>query len=221
MMNWLDRLERKYGHLAIPNLMLYITTTMLVVYAFEVLLQAFHVSYYIALLPSMVLRGQVWRLITFIFIPPSSSILTILLALYFYYIMGTTLERCWGTFRFNIYYLCGIIGAIIAAFISGYGTNTYLNLSLFLAFAAIFPDQEVLLFFIIPIKVKYLAWLDWALFGFTILFGDFYSKMAVIFSLINFFIFFGPDFWNRIRNEMRYRKVRKNFRANNNDPWGR
>ena len=218
-MNWLDKLERKYGRFAIPNIMIYVTTAMLVVYGFEVLLRAFNVSYYIALIPSLVLRGQVWRLITFIFMPPNASVLTILLALYFYYVMGTTLERCWGTFRFNVYYLCGILGAIIAAFISGFGTNTYLNLSLFLAFAAIFPDQEVLLFYIIPIKVKYLALLDWVYFGFTILFGSFYSRMAGIFSLINFFIFFGPDFWNRIRTTMRYRKVQKNFRQNNNDLW--
>lgn len=217
----LDRMERKFGRFAIPNLMLYIASTMAVFFFFSTMQRSFNIISLTSLVPYHILRGQVWRLVTFVFTPPASQGLTMLLAIYFYYIMGKTLEYHWGTFRFNVYYLCGMVGAIIAAFLTGYGTNTYLNLSLFLAVAALFPDQEVLLFYVLPIKVKYLAYLDWAVFAFTIIFGNNISRMAAILSLINFFLFFGPDMVRKIRQSAQYRKNRQNFRqnGNNNNPW--
>ncbi len=174
-MNWLDKLERKYGRLGIPNLMLYIVTTMLFVAIFDIVL-GIPLSGYFALNRALVMRGQVWRLLTFIFIPPSSSVLTLVLGLYFYYFIGRTLEKVWGTFRFNVYYLFGVLGCMIAGLITGYGSNDYLNLSLFLAFAYLFPNHEVLLFFFIPIKMKYLAYLDWALFAISLIFGSWASR---------------------------------------------
>lgn len=165
------------------------------------------------------MRGQIWRLFTFIFVPPASSVLTLALALYFYYFIGSTLERVWGTFRFNVYYLCGLLGCMAAGLITGYGSNDYLNLSLFLAFAYLFPNHEVLLFFIIPIKMKYLAYLDWALFAISLIFGSWASRAAVIASLINFFLFFGPDIWYQIkmrRGNATQRNFRKYYRNNRN-----
>lgn len=219
-MNWLDKLERKYGRLGIPNLMLYIVTTMLFVTIFDVVL-GFPLSSYLSLNRALVFRGQVWRLFTFIFIPPSSSVLTLVLALYFYYFIGSNLENIWGTFRFNVYYLFGLLGCMIAGLITGYGSNDYLNLSLFLAFAYLFPNHEVLLFFIIPIKMKYLAYLDWALFAISFLFGSWATRAAILASLINFFIFFGPDIWHTIKMR-RGNDVQRNFRKyyrNNRNRW--
>ncbi len=209
-MNWLYKLERRFGRFGISNLMLYVVTTMLFVAIFDMVI-GFPLSYWFSLIPSLVAQGQIWRLITFIFLPPSSSPLALVLSLYFYYIMGSALERVWGTFRFNLYYLFGIIGCILAGLISGYGTNTYLNLSLFLAFAYLFPEHQVLLFYVIPIKVKYLAYLDWAIFAIDLITGSWSAKAAIIALLINFFIFFGPDILDSIRRR-RGNNIQRNFR---------
>lgn len=214
-MQWLYRLERKFGRYAIPNLMVYICLTMLAVFLLDAIV-GIPVSSLISLNRAALLRGQVWRLLTFIFVPPASGVITILFALYFYYFIGSGLESAWGAFQFNVYYLCGMLGAIIAALVSGWGNNTYLNLSLFLAFAQLFPDHQVLLFFFIPVKVKYLAYLDWALFALSFITGllmrDWSTCMAIIMSLLNFFLFFGPGFMQRMRDRRRFSAVRRNWK---------
>lgn len=210
-MKWLNKLERKFGRYAIPNLMYYIIGVTMAVYIVQYILNI-SLFYYLAFIPSFIMKGQIWRIITFIFIPPASSIITIAFVMYFYYMMGSTLESEWGTFKFNIYYLFGMIGTIIAAFLTGAGTSVYLNLSLFLAFAYLFPDMEILLFFILPIKVKWIAYLDWAYFIFSLIFGTMSIRIATIASLINFFIFFGGDFINYIKNQKKYGATRRNFK---------
>ena len=144
-MSWLDKLDRKFGRWGIPNLMLYIVITIAAVFIGDVLfsVQGMSLSGYLALFTQAAVHGQFWRFITFIFVPPTTSIISLFFFLYFYYFLGSTLENVWGTFRFNLYYLVGLIGAVIAAFFTGYGTSTYLNLSLFLAFAFLFPDHEI------------------------------------------------------------------------------
>ena len=116
-----------------------------------------------------------------------------------------------------------MVGAIIAALLTGYGTSTYLNLSLFLAFAFLFPDHEVLLFFFFPIKMKYLAYVDWALFILQLIVGDWATRGAIIASLLNFFLFFGGDFIRWIKNQKKYAAQRRNFRRamkeNQNRYW--
>ena len=132
-MSWLDKLERKFGRWGIPNLMLYIVITIAAVFIGDVIfsVRGVSLSSYLALFTQAAVHGQFWRFITFIFVPPTTSIISLFFFLYFYYFLGSTLENVWGTFRFNLYYLFGWIGAIIAAFFTGYGTSTYLNLSLF------------------------------------------------------------------------------------------
>ncbi len=209
-MNWLYKLERKFGRYGIPNLMLYIVTTMLFVAIFDIVL-GIPLSSYFSLNRAAIAGGQVWRLITFIVVPPASSVLTLAISLYFYYFIGSSLENIWGTFRFNVYYLLGMLGCIAAGLITGYGTNSYLNLSLFLAFAQLFPEERVLLFFIIPIKIKYLAYIDWALFAVSLIFGSWSTRAAIIASLVNFFIFFGPDIFDSLRSR-RKTPTQRNFR---------
>jgi membrane associated rhomboid family serine protease len=210
-MKWLNKLERKFGRYAISNLMYYIIGITLAVYIVQYVLNI-SAYRYLAFIPGLIMKGQVWRIITFIFIPPASSIVTIAFVMYFYYMMGTTLENEWGTFKFNIYYLFGMIGTIIAAFLTGDGTSVYLNLSLFLAFAYLFPDIEILLFFILPVKVKWIAYMDWAYFIFSLIFGTMSTRVAAIASLINFFIFFGDDFINYIKHQRKYGATRRNFK---------
>ncbi|HWR60932.1 MAG TPA: rhomboid family intramembrane serine protease [Clostridia bacterium] len=211
---WIDKLERKLGRFAIKNLMAYIVGITGVVYALSYFDRSGYVIGKLMLIPGLVMRGEVWRLITYIFIPPSSSPIWILFILYFYYMIGTTLEHEWGSFKFNLFYLTGMLGTTIAAFITGYGaTSLYLNLSLFLAFARLYPDYELLLFFVIPVKIKYLAMLDWVYIAFTILAGDMSAKLVAVVSILNYFLFFGREIINSGRNNRQVYNNRKRFKA--------
>jgi len=155
-MNLLDRLERKFGKFAIKRLPMYIVILNLFVYMLN-LLDSRYINY-LYLIPSRVLKGEIWRLVTYIFIPPMTSmedVLWLFFAIYFYYIMATGLENEWGSFKFNLYYLLGMIGTTIAAFfIPLPATASFINLSIFLAFAYLYPDYQIYLFFIIFIPLS-------------------------------------------------------------------
>ena len=225
-MNWLYKLQRKYGRYSISNLMLYITVTMLAVFLMDAFM-GIGISPLIGFDRGLVLQGQIWRVITFIFLPPSARSLFFLFMLYFYYFIGNSLEKTWGSFQFTVYYLFGVAGTIIAGFIAGSAGNMYLNMSLFFAFAQLFPDHQVLLFFIIPVKVKYLAYINWIFFAFSLVSAlinlDFATCLSIVASLINFFIFFGPDFFDRYRDWKRYggrrRDFKKQVKNNRDDFW--
>ena len=212
MMNKLYRLEYKYGKYAIPNLMKIITIGQLAVFILDFLFPAYGITDWMALTRAGLFSGQVWRLVTFLFVPPQSSALFILLALYFYYFIGGALENAWGSFMFNAFYLIGALGAVIAALVSGYGTNYYLNMSLFFAFALLYPDFEFLLFFFIPVKVKYLAILDALLFVWSLVVGAWSDRAAIIASFLNLIVFFGGTFVKLIKQRAAYAKTQRNFR---------
>ena len=214
-MKWVYKLERKFGHICIPNLMMVIIVGQAMVYIASIPSPAIGLVSKLALYWPAVMQGQVWRLVTFIFIPSASSPIALLLALYFYYLIGHTLEQTWGDFRFNVYYLLGMLGAILAAALTGSGTTYYLNLSLFFAFAILYPDFQVLLFFIIPLKMKYLALFSAALCLIDFLFGGWSTKAAVLLALANFLIFFGGEFWHTAKREMGYWKTRRAWKNNN------
>ncbi len=208
-MDWLSKLERKFGRYAIPNLMYYIIILYAVGFILQFINPAFYYQY-LSLDVSMILKGQVWRILTFIIQPPSTSIFFVIFALYLYYMIGNELERAWGAFRFNLYFFAGVLFHVIAAFLvylfAGVSLpldTWYLNLSLFFAFAALYPNVQFLLFFVIPIKVKWLAWLDGLYFIYTIIqaflpaygggpYGVVYraNALAAVVSLLNFVIFF-------------------------------
>lgn len=164
-------------------------------------------TYFLYFSPSLILEGQVWRLITFIFVPESSSSsILILITFYFYWFIGTTLEREWGAVKFTVYYAMGVIFTIIAGFIlhiwglGGFTSMYFVNMSLFLAFASLYPNMQVRLFFFIPIKVKWLAWADMVLFAYYcysyISYGLWMLCILPIAALINYFIFFWHDIGN-------------------------
>lgn len=216
LVNWLDRLERRFGRVAIKGLMTYIVALNGIVFLLMLLDPTGIFVHKLTLIPAFVLRGEIWRLVTYIFIPPDTSLLWIIFALYFYYMVGNSLEHEWGTFKFNIYYFIGMVGTTVAAFItSGETTAVYLNLSLFLAFARLFPDYQLLIFFILPVRVKYLAWLQWAFLGATVfIFNSPLSyKIAAVVSVVNYFIFFGKDIFIQLRTGRRSYYNRKRFHA--------
>ena len=213
-MNWIDSLERKFGRHSIPHLMYFITGVMLAVYVTDLVLGG-QVSAALYFDRSLILRGEVWRLVTFLFLPPNSSPIWILFSLYFYCLIGNGLESAWGSFRFNIFYLVGVLGAVCSGLITGYAANGFLNMSLFLAFAAIYPDNQVLVFFFLPIKIKWLALLDALYFIFAFFSGGWPSKLAILFALLNIVLFFGGDLLRNAKQQAGFWKTRYNFRKNN------
>ncbi|MFW6029985.1 MAG: rhomboid family intramembrane serine protease, partial [Halanaerobiales bacterium] len=177
--------------------------------------------YRLVLNPYLVMQGEVWRLLTYIFIPPTFSPIFLIFVLYFYYMIGMNLENTWGSFKFNVYYLIGIIATTVVTFFTrGTATSFYLNLTLFLAFARLYPNFQILLFFIIPVKIKYLAWLNWAFFLFTILTGPMSQRITIIVALSNYFIFFGQDIINDIKRKKRVQHNRKRFYKKSPVSWG-
>jgi len=210
----LDRLERRFGRFAIRNLIQYIVGLNGLIYFLSYAYPGSTAMRKLALVPHRIMDGEVWRLFTFIFIPPAASILWIFFILYFYYIVGTGLEHEWGSFRFNVYYFAGMAMTAAVALIIGQGSSAlYLNLSLFLAFAYVYPDFEILLFFIVPVKVKYLAWLNWFFIIFTVLTAPIADKLAALASVTNFFLFFGRDITAHIGHNSSAFQRRMSFHA--------
>ncbi len=145
MNNWLDKLERKFSRYAIPNLITYIIILYAAGFALELINPTFY-SQFLSLDASKILQGQIWRIVTFIIQPPSDSLIFIAFALYLYYMIGKQLEAAWGAFRFNLYFFSGMLFIVLGAILAYLLTGTvlpmdtwYLNLSLFFAFAALYP----------------------------------------------------------------------------------
>lgn len=215
MNKFLDRISYKFRKVCIPNLMLYIVIAMAGVFIVELFVPQMPLRNYLYFDKALILgANQWWRLITWIFIPTNSSIIWIIFSLYFYYLIGSALEAQWGSFKFNLYYLIGMIGTIIGGFITGTTDNTFLNYSLFFAFAVLYPDFQVRLFFLIPLKIKWLALIDLVFFVLMFILGDVHSKVAIVASVLNFILFFYEDFGKFIKNQIYYFKHRKNYKNN-------
>lgn len=228
MNEFLDRMERKFGRYAIHNLMFYIIGIYVIGAMIGMINPAIYYDY-LSLDIYKVLHGQIWRLITFILAPDTLGSATgfnfffFLINLYFYWIIGKNLESVWGAFRFNMYYLSGIVLNIIAAFIMYFITGdpftgyymglTYVNDSLLLAFCAMFPDSMVLFMFVLPLKMKYLGIFYGALITLNIIQavigGQYYVAIAIIVGLANFFIFY---FSNRKARRPFTTSTQRNFR---------
>lgn len=211
-MNWLDKVERKVRWFAIPNLMFLLSGMMLAVFLLGYALPDEPVLSYLYLDWDLIRAGEFWRIISFIILPPDSSPFFILFSLYLYCLIGNSLEREWGTCKFTLFYFTGTVGTILGSLFTGYATNQYINLSLFLAFAAIYPNYSIMLFFFIPVKVKYLAVLDVLLYLYLLTIVDWPQKIAILLSLVNVLLFFSSDLWHNFKNYWSYRKTRRTFR---------
>lgn len=215
--NWLDRFCYKHPKWGIEGLMKYIVILNVLVYVLNLFSDGI-LSYFLCFSPSLILQGQIWRLVTFITIPVDSGSIWVLISLYFYWFIGTTLEREWGAVKFTVYYVMGVLFTICAGFILhfwGLGSVTnmyYINMSLFLSFASLYPNMMVRLFFVLPIKVKWLAWLDLGLFlmacvQYTMA-GAWMLCLLPIAALLNYLIFFWNDI-GAIFGLVRHRTSRK------------
>jgi hypothetical protein len=210
MSRWIDKVAGKIGRLAITNLMKYIVVSMAAVFALDMVFDGL-LSSYLIFDKAAIFRGEIWRLVTFIFLPANYSLILIIFTLYFYWMIGVALEREWGVAKFNLYYVTGILGTIAAGLITGYATNQFLNLTLFLAFAILFPNFEIRLFFILPVKIKWLAYVDAVYLAWLLIISSWPGRIALLVSLANLALFFNQDACTLIKNIKRRREWRNHF----------
>jgi membrane associated rhomboid family serine protease len=144
-----------------------------------------------------------WRFVTYLFIPTSMRLIWIFFTLYWTWLIGTNLENEWGAFKLNLYYLVGALGTTVAAYLAGPQGGLWLNLSLFFAFATIFPNYELLLFFIVPMRVKWLALLSLGLVGWKFFDGTIAEKAAIAVAFGNYLLFFGGHLVDLARGQQR------------------
>ncbi len=204
-MTMLDKLQRKFGRFALPNVTVSLICCQVVVYVLAGLgNQA--LADRLTLIPQLVLQGEVWRLFSFVFVVLQGvSPIWAFFFWYLFYLMGTTLEQSWGAFRYNVYLLIGWTTTVAATFVAGWITPgvaaspEFLQASVFLAFAYLYPDFQLMLFFLLPVKIKWLALLQCLGYGLALLTGGWLSRMLVIASIANFLVFFGRDLVRRMR----------------------
>ena len=195
----IDRFCAKHPRFGISNLMLYIVIGQVAVFILDLFFRGMLSSYWLPFSRDLILHGQVWRLVTFIFLPSDSgNPFFLLLGCYFYYWIGTMLEREWGTARFTLFYLSGVVLSVLSGMILGITDIYYINLSIFLVIATLYGEMQVLLFFVIPIKMKWMALIDVALILVAVIqnlmYGSWVGALLPLASFVNYFIFTWP-FW--------------------------
>lgn len=205
--------HRRFG---IPKLMLYVIIGYAAVFVISMMDRTGLFVGFVSFRPDLILRGEIWRLVTWVFYPTAggmmslSSLFFTAIMLYFYYFIGSTLEREWGTPKFTVYYLLGILLHVIYGFIVYFAArrsllmdSSFLNLSMFFAYAVLYPDQRVLFFFIIPIKIKWLALADAAFFAINIITsligGQYLLAIFPLVAVVNFFVFCGDELLRSLR----------------------
>jgi membrane associated rhomboid family serine protease len=207
--SWLDKLEKRFGFLAIPGLIRAVVLFNVLVLGLVWLNPSF--SSAIDLNPARILHGQVWRLVTYIFIPQTFS-WWVVLFLWFLWFIGDGLERAWGAFKLTLYFFVGMIGTTIAAFFFGSNfSNSMLISSLFFAFARFYPDVVIYLFFILPVKIKWLAWFSAGVLLVGFVLGPNAYRVSLIAALSNYFIFFGPQIIHDARHRREITARRQRF----------
>jgi hypothetical protein len=235
-MNYLNKLERKLGRYAIPNLSLWLIVGYAIGYVcyYVQRFTSLPLLDFLMLDPSRVMRGQIWRLFTWVLMPPSyTNIIFYLIMMMLYYQLGTALERTWGTFRFNAYIFGGMIFTVVGvmvtyfvlralnmpeAYFMGYTVSTYyINLAIFLAFAVCYPDMQLMLYFIIPVKIKWLAVLYAVLVCIDFVQSSWTERIVIIMSLMNFLVFFFSTRNYRRISPMEMKRKR-DFRAGTTPP---
>lgn len=206
-MPFLDQLERTFGRFAIRNLALYLVIGQVFVVCAMLLgsLTLERVVYAAALL----YEGHWWRLGTFMLVVPMPGspmgFVFLVFGWYLFYLMGNALEHYWGAFRFNVFLFLSYALTVATSFITPYSfvTNTFILLSVFLAFAYLNPDFELLLFFILPVKIKWLALIAWGMNLVQFVRGDRADRLQISAAVITFLIFFGSDMLQRLRQGQR------------------
>ena len=210
-MKVIDYLDRKIGRYAVPNLTIYLIAGQSFFYLMYMTGKLERGATYLS--AQALMAGEWWRLFTLPFDPPRQGLIFTLFAWYFFYLMGSTLEEHWGAFRYNAYLLLGCILTIAASFlVPEYPvSNVFLGGSIFLAFATLFPDFQILLFFVLPVRIKWLALLTGLGYAYQLLFGDWATRLLVLAAISNYLIFFARDIFLNLRYGQR-QLVKKSVR---------
>ena len=204
-MDLISKLEKRIGHWAIPHLTLYL---LLLQFIGVVLLFGGYSEPIDLILNGVWVRAGDWtRLFSFMMIPRTLEPLWLIFSFYVFHLVGSSLEREWGAFRFNLYILIGYLFTISTAFIAPteYILNTYLLGSVFLAFATLFPNIEFMIFFILPVKVKWLGWLTAGFYVLELLSGNMGGRLSVLAAFATYFIFFGKTFFQSFKTDIRHK----------------
>lgn len=199
-------LRSSLASLAIPNLSLYLVIGQLAVFGL-VMLGSFPSYEPFLLIPAQVFAGEWVRLVAFLFVPPNQSIYFIAFAWYLFWLFGSSLEAHWGAARYNLFLLTGWVLTVGLSFVTPMApaSNEFIAGSVFLAFAWLAPNFEIMLFFILPVKVKWLALFTWLGYAVVFLLGDLSARLAVLAATGNFVLFFGRDMWMSVRQRKRRR----------------
>ncbi|MBR3972703.1 MAG: hypothetical protein IKJ99_01970 [Oscillospiraceae bacterium] len=209
----------------IPNLMLYISLGTALVYLMTMITQSYTLYSVLCFDRDLIFQGQIWRLITYPLTEFRSNPILMLIFLFCYYSLGQAMENLWGTFRFNLFYLSGILlQDVFCLIFGGAATGSYLNMSLFLGYATLYPESRFLLLYIIPVKAWIFALVDLVLVFFDVInltvHGYFPYSLFPLVALLNYFLFFGKDVANvfplswraNARRLMRRKPVKKSDR---------
>ena len=225
-MRWINALERRFGHLAVPGLMRIIVAFNVLVFLLLQAREGFVQT--LELQPDRVFAGEVWRLVSYVFIPreisDGSGVHPLYLFLYLnmLWLMGEGLEQAWGSFKLNLFYLLGVIGTAVAVCCCNLGgaTGFYLNTSLFLAFATLFPNFPILLFFVVPVRAKWLALATFVFLAMTFLGSVLVVRVGITVALANYLLFFGPSWVDHWREQSRIAKRQQEYQTAQHDEEG-
>ena len=198
-MSWFHKLERRLEPYAIPNLTLYLVIGQTFVFL-TAMLGMLDVNKCI-FVPDLVTHGEPWRLLTFVFIPPNAGWMFIAFALYLFYLFGSSLEHYWGTLHYNLFLLTGYLLTVGLAFVTPHvmATNLFIGGAVFLAFAYVNPDFVMYIFFILPVKIKWLGLIAWIGYAWSFFTGGWSAKLSITAAVGNFLIFFAHDLWLGIK----------------------
>ena len=208
-MKLIDRLERRLHRFAVPNLTLLLIIGQVAIYlvtqAQLMAGQPAPLLEKIVLIPGDVLNGEVWRIFTYVFVPPSVNLVIALIGWYLFFLMGTALERVWGTFRFNLFLFVGFVATTSASFLQPdvAADNRYLFGTVYLAFARYFPEFVLHVFFVLPVKIKWLALIIWVGYAIGFVVGNTIDRVLIAAALANYFLFFGRDHYSRFKDYRR------------------
>ena len=198
-MNFLEKMERRFGGFFIPHL------TEILIFGQVVVWFASSAEWLdlrkITLVPALVLAGDASRLVTFLFIPPAVHPVFLIFAWIFFFFMGTALETQWGEFRYNLFIFAGYAATVAVSFLSPAipATNAFIGTSIFLAFAFLYPDYVIYIFLIVPVRIKWVAAFTWASYALGLVGGSWPTRLNILASISNILIFFGGDLWRLIK----------------------
>ena len=207
-MDWIDKLERRWGRYGIPNLINILLAGQLITGIIALVFNA-GVLFDLLLFRDAVLHGRIWQLITFLFYPTWIGGFLGILNLFFYFWLGNALTRYWGDFRMTLFLALGMLGAWVSCFLTGGATASAIFLSMLFAYTWLWPDQGVLLFGIIPFKMKYLGWFELAVWAWNFITASNMTRLSMILGLAGFLVFFGREVFDWCRETVTVYKRRR------------